>query len=67
MSTATIDRTPPPADVDTQEDLPVVTHGRGGLGALIAASALGALVASGLTWLVVATVGLDFPMNALGF
>ncbi len=67
MSNATINRTPPPADVDTQVDVPVVTRGRGDLGALIAASAVGALVASGLTWLLAANVTLELPMNAPGF
>lgn len=65
MSTATIDIAPPPADIDL--DLPVVDRPRSGLVALVAASAVGGLVAAGITWAVVTVVSLDLPMNALGF
>jgi hypothetical protein len=67
MSTATIDIAPPPAGTDLELHRPVVHRDRRGLGALVAASAVGGLLASGITWAVVTAVSLDLPMNALGF
>ena len=66
MITATIDIAPPPADTDTEVDLPVVHRDRRGLTALVVASTVGGLVAAGITWAVVTVVSLDLPMNALG-
>jgi hypothetical protein len=67
MSTATIDIAPPPAGTDLEPDRPVVHRDRRGLVALVAASAVGGLLAAGITWALVTTVSLDISMNAPGF